>query len=150
MNGHQNKADDNSMVEVILKNSTNELKQSNGHYGSNGNIQAPAGGLPGVRGRTRQSVSGTGLSKTLAEINVLNKHFNLIDLGNVTVNERSTLCQPKTITTDTEEDETVDFLLKSAMTVPKGQPPKKRTKKYGERKSCKINKVFFQMKIILK
>lgn len=41
------------------------------------------------------------------------------------------------MTTDTEEDETVDFLLKSAMTVPKGQPPKKRTKKYGERKSCK-------------
>ena len=47
----------------------------------------------------------------------------------------------KTMTTDTEEDETVDFLLKSAMTVPKGQPPKKRTKKYGERKSCKLNKI---------
>ena len=45
----------------------------------------------------------------------------------------------KTFTTDTEEDETVDFLLKSAMTVPKGQPPKKRTKKYGERKSCKLS-----------
>lgn len=44
----------------------------------------------------------------------------------------------KTFTTDTEEDETVDFLLKSAMTVPKGQPPKKRTKKYGERKSCEF------------
>jgi hypothetical protein len=24
------------------------------------------------------------------------------------------------------------------MAMPKGQPPKKRTKKYGERKSCKI------------
>jgi hypothetical protein len=43
--------------------------------------------------------------------------------------------QGKTFTTDTEEDETVDMMLKSAMTVPKGQPPKKRTKKYGERKS---------------
>lgn len=50
----------------------------------------------------------------------------------------------KTFTTDTEEDETVDFLLKSAMTVPKGQPPKKRTKKYGERKSCNfILKIYF-------
>ena len=45
------------------------------------------------------------------------------------------------MTTDTEEDETVDFLLKSAMTTPKGQPPKKRTKKYGERKSCKLKKM---------
>ncbi len=60
MNGHQNKADDNSMVEVILKNSTNDLKQSNGPYGSNSNISAPAGGLPGVRGRTRQAVNGNG------------------------------------------------------------------------------------------
>ncbi len=46
--------------------------------------------------------------------------------------------QGKPFTTDTEEDETMDYLLKSAMTVPKGQPPKKRTKKYGERKSCEF------------
>ena len=45
----------------------------------------------------------------------------------------------KAIIADTADDETVDFLLKSAMTVPKGQPPKKRTKKYGERKSCKCS-----------
>lgn len=117
MNGHQNKTDDTNMMEVILKSSpadklTKQTK-TNGHYGSSNNL-APAGGLPGVRGRTRQPVNGNG---------------NVID--------RSSVClgQSKTMTTDTEEDETVDFLLKSAMTVPKGQPPKKRTKKYGERKS---------------
>lgn len=48
----------------------------------------------------------------------------------------------KTFTTDTEEDETMDILLKSVVSTPKGQPPKKRTKKYGERKSCKIKFYF--------
>ena len=58
INGHQNKSDETSMMEVILKTPTVDPKQPNGHYGSNTNISAPAGGLPGVRGRTRQSVNG--------------------------------------------------------------------------------------------
>ena len=56
--GNQNKADDNGMMEIILKNPANENKMSNGHGGSNSNIPTAAGGLPGVRGRTRQSISG--------------------------------------------------------------------------------------------
>ena len=56
--GSQNKADDNGMMEVILKNPGNENKMSYGNYGSNSNIPTAAGGLPGVRGRTRQSISG--------------------------------------------------------------------------------------------
>ncbi len=125
LNGHQAiKNDDTTMMNVILKSSTHESKiansKTNGHYGSVNNL-APAGGLPGVRGRTRQNVGSN---------------------GNISLNDRNSVCLGstvglKTMTTDTEEDETVDFLLKSAMTVPKGQPPKKRTKKYGERKSCK-------------
>lgn len=69
--------------------------------------------------------------------------FNLASNTNG-MNEKanSSFTHNKTFTTDTEEDETVDFLLKSAMTVPKGQPPKKRTKKYGERKSCKSSSLF--------
>ena len=68
-------------------------------------------------------------------LNLINKSIIIIIvMGN---NEnRNSLPIGKPATTDTEEDETVDFLLKSAMTVPKGQPPKKRTKKYGDRKSC--------------
>jgi hypothetical protein len=49
------------MMEVILKSTTTDSKSKvsmNGQYGSNSNIPAAAGGLPGVRGRTRQSVSG--------------------------------------------------------------------------------------------
>lgn len=56
--------------------------------------------------------------------------------GSMSEKANSSFTHNKTFTTDTEEDETMDLLLKSAMTVPKGQPPKKRTKKYGERKSC--------------
>jgi hypothetical protein len=53
---HQNKADDTSMMEVILKNTVNDTKHNNGQYGSNTNITSPInGGLPGVRGRTRVS-----------------------------------------------------------------------------------------------
>ena len=64
MNGHQNKTDDTNMMEVILKSSpadklTKQTK-TNGHYGSSNNL-APAGGLPGVRGRTRQPVNGNGM-----------------------------------------------------------------------------------------
>lgn len=124
LNG-QHKTDEINMMEV-LKNPTSDIgfkatngcKPSSGHYGSVNNL-AQAGGLPGVRGRTRMAAGSN---------------------GNISVNDRSSVClgQSKTMTTDTEEDETVDFLLKSAMTVPKGQPPKKRTKKYGERKSCKL------------
>lgn len=41
------------------------------------------------------------------------------------------------LVTDTEDDEnkSLDRLVLSTLTAPKGQPPKKRTKKYGERKS---------------
>jgi hypothetical protein len=56
--GNQNKAEDNGMMEIILKNPGNESKMSNGNYGSTSNIPTAAGGLPGVRGRTRQSISG--------------------------------------------------------------------------------------------
>lgn len=45
------------MMEVLMKNPGNE-KQANGHHGSNSNL-ATTGGLPGVRGRTRQSVSSS-------------------------------------------------------------------------------------------
>ena len=58
---HQNKADDNSMMEIILKPSLNDNKNNSGHhhYGSNTNITSPLnGGLPGVRGRTRVSTGG--------------------------------------------------------------------------------------------
>jgi hypothetical protein len=59
LNGiHANKSDDNSMMEQILKNT--DTKSLNGHYGSNTNLTAAtSGGLPGLRGRTRQSVSGS-------------------------------------------------------------------------------------------
>ena len=59
LNGiHANKSDDNSMMEQILKNT--DTKSLNGHYGSNTNLPAAtSGGLPGLRGRTRQSVSGS-------------------------------------------------------------------------------------------
>jgi hypothetical protein len=46
------------MMEVILKNPGGDSKSINGHHGSNSNIPAAAGGLPGIRGRTRQSISG--------------------------------------------------------------------------------------------
>lgn len=57
---HQNKADDTSMMEVILKNTSNDTKHNGtGHYGSITNITSPInGGLPGVRGRTRVSTGG--------------------------------------------------------------------------------------------
>ena len=48
MNGNQ-KADDNSMMEVILKNT--DIKSSNSQYGN-------PNGLPGVRNRTRQTNGG--------------------------------------------------------------------------------------------
>lgn len=66
VNGHQTmKNDDTNMMNVILKNSsTTDLKMSNkssnGHYGSVNNL-APAGGLPGVRGRTRHNVGSNGM-----------------------------------------------------------------------------------------
>jgi hypothetical protein len=73
---------------------------------------------------------------------VFNFEFHqILASGTNGLNDRNTLGVPsqgKPFTTDTEEDETMDYLLKSAMTVPKGQPPKKRTKKYGERKSCEL------------
>lgn len=57
-NGGTNKnQDDKNMMEVLMKNPSANEKQANGHYGSNSNL-ATTGGLPGVRGRTRQSVSG--------------------------------------------------------------------------------------------
>jgi hypothetical protein len=126
--GSQNqKAEDNGMMEIILKNPSSENNKmgvkSGSSYGSTSNIPTSAGGLPGVRGRTRQSISG--VSGTNGSTNGSGNNSFLNVSG----------CHGKTFTTDTEEDETVDFLLKSAMTVPKGQPPKKRTKKYGERKS---------------
>lgn len=58
--GQNSKADDNGMMEVILKSTTDSNgKLVNGHYGSNTNISSANGGLPGVRGRTRQSISGS-------------------------------------------------------------------------------------------
>jgi hypothetical protein len=131
----QNKADDNSMMQIILKPTLNDNKNNSGHhYGSNTNISSPLNGLPGVRGRTRVSTGGLCRIYYLYVINL-----NLINIIKVMGNNnenRNSLPIGKPATTDTEEDETVDFLLKSAMTVPKGQPPKKRTKKYGDRKSC--------------
>lgn len=54
MNGNQNKADDNSMMEEILKGT--DSKGSNGQYGSNTNISGQlCGGLPGRRNRIRQT-----------------------------------------------------------------------------------------------
>lgn len=127
---HKQSNDDNSMMEVILKSTTTDSKSkmANGHHGSTSNLAASSGGLPGIRGRTRQSISGT--SGTNGSQNGINMNGSTTGVG-------------KMFTTDTEEDETVDFLLKSAMTVPKGQPPKKRTKKYGDRKSCKNFNMFF-------
>jgi hypothetical protein len=61
-NNNNNRLDDKNMMEVILKNSANDGKQANGHYGSNSNL-ATTGGLPGVRGRTRQSISGSKIFK---------------------------------------------------------------------------------------
>ena len=55
----QNKADDNSMMQIILKPTLNDNKNNSGHhYGSNTNITSPLYGLPGVRGRTRVSTGG--------------------------------------------------------------------------------------------
>ena len=74
--------------------------------------------------------------------------FNLASGTNGIGNEKNSLTvgtPGKAFTTDTEEDETVDFLLKSTMAIPKGQPPKKRTKKYGERKSCKKLEIKHQL-----
>jgi hypothetical protein len=119
--------DDQNMMEALLKQpaSGNESgrKGVGSQYGSSTNLAGPAsGGLPGLRGRTRQSVSGTSGTNGAPEKNFLNVSGT----------------PNKAFTTDTEEDETVDFLLKSTMAIPKGQPPKKRTKKYGERKSCNL------------
>jgi hypothetical protein len=121
-------------MEVILKSTTTDSKSkvANGHHGSTSNLAANSGGLPGIRGRTRQSISGS--SNTNGSQNGINTNVSNTGVG-------------KMFTTDTEEDETVDFLLRSAMTVPKGQPPKKRTKKYGDRKSCKNNVFIANFKI---
>lgn len=144
VNGHSqaNKMDDHNMMEVLLKSTAYETggngagsgsarKAGGSQYGSTNNLNGASGGLPGVRGRTRQSISGAS-GGTGAQ---LDKH----GLGH----HMGTPTGGKTFTTDTEEDETVDFLLKSTMAIPKGQPPKKRTKKYGERKSCKLYFFFF-------
>jgi hypothetical protein len=97
------------MMDVIL----NKTKKATNGQGSINNIPTAAGGLPGVRARTRQT-NGT---------------------------DRPTAGSPNPggkLGTDTEEDEkSLDMLVKQTLAVPKGQPPKKRTKKYGERKSCK-------------
>jgi hypothetical protein len=53
--GQPTKADNNNMMEVLLKNPSNDPKLANGHFNSTPNSSAPAGGLPGVRGRVRQS-----------------------------------------------------------------------------------------------
>ncbi|CAF1012151.1 unnamed protein product, partial [Brachionus calyciflorus] len=122
-----NKIDDNNMMEVILKNSsfgdeTKTTSNTKNTHGSMSNIPAAAGGLPGVRGRTRQSINGLNTSMNGSET--------------LSRNSLSIPGQGKMFTTDTEmEDETVDFLVKSTLAAPKGPPPKKRTKKYGERKS---------------
>ena len=100
------------MIDALL---TNDKKSTNGH-GSTANIPSAAGGLPGVRSRTRQSN------------------------GNDKPNTGSPNQNGK-IGTDTEEDDnnnSFDLLLKTTLAGPKGHPPKKRTKKYGERKSCKF------------
>lgn len=55
--GDKNRQDDKNMMEALMKNPGTE-KQSNGQFGSNSNL-ATTGGLPGLRGRTRQSVSGS-------------------------------------------------------------------------------------------
>lgn len=101
------------MIDALL---TNDKKATNGH-GSTSNIPSAAGGLPGVRSRTRQAAAGG--DRTLA--------------GSPNPNGR--------IATDTEEDDNNSFelLIKTTLAGPKGQPPKKRTKKYGERKSCKFD-----------
>ena len=65
MNGHGNNAskqDDHNMMEVLLKSTVydNNQKKSNSQYGSNSSIAtSTTGGLPGLRGRTRQSISGS-------------------------------------------------------------------------------------------
>lgn len=103
------------MMDVILNN---DKKAVNGHSNST-NIPTAAGGLPGVRSRTRQTSSSNDRGVTGSP--------NLVKLA-----------------TDTEEDDaSFDQLLKSTLAVPKGQPPKKRTKKYGERKSCKHESQFY-------
>lgn len=123
LNNQSSKIDDNNMMEVILKNN-GEKESSSKNSHSMSNIPAAAGGLPGVRGRTRQSISG----------------LNSVVNGD-TSNRNSLNIHGKMFTTDTEmEDETVDFLVKSTLAAPKGPPPKKRTKKYGDRKSCKLKK----------
>ena len=106
------KNDDTKMIDALL---TNDKKSTNGH-GSTSNIPSAAGGLPGVRSRTRQSA---GTDRTMT--------------GSPNPNGRKD--------TDTEEDDNNSFelLIKTTLAGPKGQPPKKRTKKYGERKSCKLN-----------
>jgi hypothetical protein len=127
-NGH-NKIDDQNMMEALLKPPLgNEAtpKKVGSQYGSTNNLTTIGGGLPGLRGRTRQSVSGASGQNGAPASHHGEKNFLSVGAPN------------KPFTTDTEEDETVDFLLKSTMAMPKGQPPKKRTKKYGERKSCKI------------
>jgi hypothetical protein len=101
------------MMDVIL----NKTKKATNGQGSINNIPTAAGGLPGVRARTRQTNGPTADSPNPGG-----------KLG-----------------TDTEEDEkSLDMLVKQTLAVPKGQPPKKRTKKYGERKSCK-NSFFFNL-----
>jgi hypothetical protein len=128
----------NNMMEALLKapaagNDTGR-RGVGSQYGSSTNLNTASGGLPGLRGRTRQSMSGTSGTNGAPE-------KNLSSVGGTTPH--------KAFTTDTEEDETVDFLLKSTMAIPKGQPPKKRTKKYGERKSCTV-KLYKKKKICCK
>ncbi len=127
VNGNHNKEEHN-MMEALLKTPGNDARKPNSQFGSTSNLSSTSGGLPGLRGRSRQSISGASGTNGLGS-----SEKNLLNVGSL----------GKTFTTDTEEDETVDFLLKSTMAIPKGQPPKKRTKKYGERKSCKkkLNKL---------
>jgi hypothetical protein len=103
----------NNNTSNLVNNSNPVKKQTNGYHLSNNSIPSTVGGLPGVRARTRQSVS----------------------------QDKTNTSTPTKLTTDTEEDEngSFDLLIKSTFSMPKGQPPKKRTKKYGDRKSCKFD-----------
>jgi hypothetical protein len=111
------------MMDVILNK---DKKQVNGHHGSNSNIPSAAGGLPGVRSRTR----GTNGQDRLQTNNSNMSSPNITNTGGIK------LSTDEMVTED--ENGSFDLLVKSTLSMPKGQPPKKRTKKYGDRKSCKL------------
>lgn len=143
--------DDSNMMEVILKGESPTPKQQNGHAVNGNHSNTNTGGLPGVRSRTRQTFgqgkpkanlsSHQSIFKLLTSLSLfrLDQTANTTSSNSINTMGSDRYSNNKAIIADTADDETVDFLLKSAMTVPKGQPPKKRTKKYGERKSCKSN-----------